>query len=293
MAICTLCPRRCGRDRAVEAGYCGAPAGAGFLIGRAAPHFWEEPCISGTKGSGAVFFAGCTLRCGYCQNYELSRGKEGVRVDAARLVEILFELKEKGVHNINLVTADPYAAELAPLLRSVKDELRLPVVFNCSGYESEEMLALLDGLVDVYLPDWKYADPELAAALSGAADYPAVAGRALSLMFSQVGRPVFDQKGLLKKGLLVRHLLLPGHRSDSLRAIGLLRERFLPEDILFSLMSQYTPNGRSGPARRLTRFEYESVAAFVKKCGFSGYFQDFSSQNASFTPAFDGEGVTK
>ena len=293
MAICTLCPRRCGRDRAVEAGFCGAPAGEGFFIGRAAPHFWEEPCISGARGSGAVFFAGCTLRCGYCQNYELSRGKKGVWVESDRLIEILFELKAEGVHNINLVTADPYVAKLAPLLRSVKAELGLPIVFNCSGYESEEMLTLLDGLVDVYLTDWKYADPALAAALSGAADYPAVAGRALPLMFSQVGRPVLDENGLLKRGLLVRHLVLPGHRADSLQAIGQLREHFLPEDILLSLMSQYTPNGRSGPTRRLTRFEYESVAAFVRECGFSGYFQDFSSQNASFTPAFDGEGVTK
>ncbi len=292
MAVCTLCPRRCGRDREKERGLCGA--GDALLLARAAPHFWEEPCLSGTRGSGALFFSGCTLRCAYCQNYEISRAQKGFAVSDDRFIEILFALKEKGVHNINLVTADPYVARLAPLLKKVKKELALPVVFNGSGYESEEMLTLLDGAVDVYLPDCKYADAGLAKRLSGAPDYPDVVRKALRRMYEQVGKPRFDKEGILQKGVLVRHLVLPGCRADSLAVLALLGKLFRKDEILLSLMSQFTPNGRAGgPSRRLTRFEYESVAAYAKTLGFDGYFQDFSSQSAQYTPSFEGEGVTE
>lgn len=289
---CTLCPRRCGRDRTAGKGACGADEV--LRIARAAPHFWEEPCLSGSGGSGAVFFSGCTLRCTYCQNIEISRGEVGLAVSDERFVEILFELKAKGVHNINLVTADPYAARIAPLLKSVKKELALPIVFNGSGYESEEMLSLLDGVVDIYLPDFKYADPAAAAALSHAPDYTEVAKRALPIMFSQVGKPLLDKDGMLKRGVMVRHLVLPGYRSNSLKVLRLLDAMFEKDEILLSLMSQFTPNGREGTiSRRLTSFEYETVARLAEELGFEGYFQAFSSQKREFTPAFDGEGVTK
>lgn len=289
---CTLCPRRCGADREKTGGVCGADNR--IKIARAAPHFWEEPCISGQKGSGAVFFSGCTLRCVYCQNYEISSGGKGDFVSEEGLVSILFSLKEQGVHNINLVTPDQYLALLAPILRRVKQELALPIVINCSGYESREMLALLDGVADVYLVDHKYADDALAKRLSGVSDYVKTVTEALSVMFSQVGRPCFSADGMLEKGMIIRHLVLPGERKNSLAVLDGIKALFSPDDFLLSLMSQYTPNGQEGaPTRALTRFEYQSVAARAESYGFQGYFQAFSSQSSAYTPPFDGKGVTK
>ena len=292
MAGCTLCPRRCGANRQINVGACGADHR--IKIARAAAHFWEEPCISGKNGSGAVFFSGCTLRCVYCQNYEISSGGKGEFVSEEEFVSILFSLKKEGVHNINLVTPDQYLSVLAPILRRVKNELALPIVINCSGYESREMLALLDGVADVYLLDYKYADDALAKRLSGVSDYVKTVKEALPEMLSQVGRPRFSEDGMLEKGVILRHLVLPGERKNSLGVLDSVNEIFSADDFLLSLMSQYTPNGKEGaPTRTLTRFEYQSVASRAEEYGFQGYFQAFSSQNQAFTPPFDGKGVTK
>ena len=292
MAGCTLCPRRCGADRQQYIGICGADDR--IKIARAAPHFWEEPCISGQNGSGAVFFSGCTLRCVYCQNYEISSGGKGEFVSREEFVSILFSLKEQGVHNINLVTPDQFLAIVAPILKDIKQELSLPIVINCSGYESREMLALLDGVADIYLVDYKYADDALAGRLSGVSDYVKTVTEALPVMFSQVGRPVFSEDGMLERGIILRHLVLPGERKNSLAVLDSVNAIFSADDFLLSLMSQYTPNGKEGaPSRTLTRFEYGSVAARAEEYGFQGYFQAFSSQNQAFTPPFDGKGVTK
>ncbi len=289
---CTLCPRRCGADRSRQKGSCGADNRV--RIARCAPHFWEEPCISGTRGSGAVFFSGCSLRCVFCQNREISSGGKGEEVTLERFRSLLFALKKEGVHNINLVTADHFVHLIAPVLRKVKDELALPIVFNCSGYESEEMLSLLDGIVDIYLADYKYADNALGRRFSAVSDYADTARRALPSMLHQVGRPILDEEGVMQKGLIVRHLVLPGERKDSLAVLDSLASLFSPEDFLLSLMSQYTPNGNEGaPTRRLTRFEYQSVSEYAEKKGFFGFFQGFSSQSDSYTPDFDGKGVTK
>ncbi|MBQ2735232.1 MAG: radical SAM protein [Clostridia bacterium] len=292
MEKCTLCPRKCGTDRRKSKGVCGGSSR--LKIARAMPHFWEEPCISGERGSGAIFFSGCTLRCSYCQNYEISSGNRGRVISQKRFEEILFELKEKGVHNINLVTADHYVEIIAPILARVKGELGLPIVFNCSGYESEEMLALLDGIVDIYLADYKYADNSLGLRFSRVPDYADVAKKALKIMHRQVGDPVFDEKGMLLRGLVVRHLVLPFERKNSLAVIESLGEMFSPHEFILSLMSQYTPNGRpDAPSRPLVRFEYQSVMALAQNKAMNGYFQAFSSQSLSFLPKFDGEGVTK
>lgn len=292
MAKCTLCPRRCGADRNQYIGACGADER--IKIARAAAHFWEEPCISGKNGSGAIFFSNCTLRCVYCQNHEISSGGKGDFVSEAELVSILFSLKYEGVHNINLVTPDQYLSVLAPILRRVKRELALPIVINCSGYESREMLSLLDGIADVYLVDYKYADDTLAERLSGVSNYVKTVRDALPEMFAQVGKPKFSSDGMLEKGMIVRHLVLPGERKNSLAVLDSINDIFSKDDFLLSLMSQYTPNGNEGaPARTLTRFEYQSVADRAELYGFQGYFQAFSSQNQAFTPPFDGKGVTK
>ena len=289
---CHLCPRSCGADRNAETGVCGADNT--IRIAKVMPHFWEEPCVSGTRGSGAVFFSCCTLRCVYCQNRTISSGKFGIPVSQNRLAEIFSELRGMNVHNINLVSADQYAALIAPVLRKVRKNIDIPVVFNCSGYESKEMLDILDGLVDVYLPDFKYSDSGTAAVYSDAPDYPGVALSAIGRMLDSVGKPRFDSDGMLSKGVIVRHLVLPGHRKNSLRVIESLCSAFSPDDFIFSLMSQYTPNGdERAPSRRITHFEYESVANKAISYGLKGYFQQFSSADASYTPEFDGRGVLK
>lgn len=292
---CTLCPRRCGADRTVRLGFCGA--GDAIRIARAMAHHWEEPCISGKNGSGAIFFSGCTLKCVYCQNTLISHGRFGADISDERFAEICFELKAKGVHNLNLVTPDAYIERIAPILRSIKCKLALPIVVNCSGYLSERQLSLLDGVADVYLPDFKYADSELSRSLSSAADYPEVAERAIVEMVRQTGRPVLDGEGMLLKGTLVRHLVLPGYRKNSLAVLDRLAERFGRDEILLSLMAQYTPTSEGindgSLNRRLTAFEYRSVADKLAELGFDGYLQERTSAQSSYTPSFGLEGVEK
>ena len=240
MSPCSLCPRRCGADRAAgQTGFCGAPETP--VVARAAPHFGEEPCISGTRGSGAVFFAGCNLRCVFCQNYALSRNQLGREITVHRLRDIFLELRDQGVHNINLVTPSHDARAIAQALDGL--ELGVPVVWNSSGYESVETLRMLEGLVQIYLPDLKYADAALAARYSAAPDYPETARAAILEMFRQTGPFRMDGDGLLQSGVLIRHLILPEQGDNSRRVIDWVSDTFEPGDVLFSLMSQYTPMG--------------------------------------------------
>lgn len=287
---CRICPRRCGADRTVSPGYCGAEAEP--KIARAALHYWEEPCISGKNGSGTVFFSGCNLGCVYCQNREISRGGVGKTVTVSRLAGIFRELEEKGAHNINLVTPTHFAPSIIEALDLYRP--KIPIVYNCGGYESAEALAALKGYVDIYLTDLKYFSPELSQKYSGAADYFPVAIAAAKAMIEQVGPPKIED-GLMKSGVIIRHLSLPSHRRDSIAVMDALAE--LPEgSFLLSLMSQYTPNGAltGFPEinRRVTTFEYRSAVDRAVELGLvNGYTQDRRSAKEEYTPPFDLEGV--
>ena len=289
--FCTLCPRACGANRETGAGLCGASKN--MKVARAALHFWEEPCISGKNGSGTVFFSGCPLRCVFCQNEKISREGYGKEISGQRLVEICFALKAQGAHNINLVTPMHFAPMIREALLPVKKDLGLPIVVNTGGYDSPEQLAAFDGLADIYLPDCKYFSPELARQYSSAPDYPEVCFLALSEMYRQVGPPVFDGAGLLKRGMIVRHLILPGQRADSIAVLHALAAMFRPGQILLSLMSQFSPRlGAVGDlARRITTFERDTVVDTARSLGFEGYFQDRASACDEFIPEFDLTGV--
>lgn len=287
---CMQCPRRCGAVRKDgNLGFCGVPWE--FRIARVAEHFWEEPSISGKRGSGTIFFAGCNLRCVYCQNREVSRALLGRTVTADALAALMFRLRDEGAHNINLVTPTHYAIQLAAVLERVKPRLGIPVVYNCGGYESAETLRVLNGLVDIYLPDFKYFSEELAAAYSGAADYFSVAREALREMLLQTGKPQSDEAGILQRGTVVRHLVLPGQRRDSIALLQALAKEFGTDRFLLSLMSQYTPEFAADCPdralhRRVTSFEYDTVCKEAERLGFDGYFQTRASANACYTPDF-------
>ena len=282
--VCTLCPRRCGADRASGNGYCGA--GEGILLAKAMLHLWEEPALG--KKSGAIFFGGCPLHCIFCQNYKISSGERGKIVSPGELSALCRDLRAQGADNLDLVTPMHFAPLIAPAVASVKGELGLPVIVNTGGYDSAEQIACFAGVADIYLPDYKTADPALAKEICRAPDYPAVAERAIAQMLAQVGRPVFGEDGFLKKGVIVRHLVLPGHRAESVAALRRLRELFAPEEILLSLMSQYTPiPGMPKPFdRRVTSFEYESVLEEADRLGFDGFCQERSSAKEEYTPEF-------
>ena len=293
MPSCTLCPRKCGANRECAPGYCGADGTV--RVARAAPHYWEEPFLSGKNGSGTVFFTGCQLRCVYCQNREISRGKAGKSVTVRQLADIFLALQERAVHNINLVTPDPYLPQIAEALRLAKGKgLVLPVVMNCSGYETVEMLRGMERLIDVYLPDFKYASPLMAKKYSAAADYPQVVKAALAEMVRQQPRIRKNRQGMLLAGVAVRHLLLPGHVSDSKRILAYLHQTY-GERISISIMSQFTPIGlETVPElnRRVTEEEYEDLIDFARKLGIRrAFIQEGSAASESFIPPFDGEGV--
>lgn len=292
---CRLCPRACGADRAAgEEGLCGA--GKEIRIARAALHFWEEPCISGTKGSGAVFFSGCPLRCVYCQNREISRGLAGASVSVERLAEIFMELQEQQANNINLVTAGHYLPQVREALLLAKGRgLSVPVVYNTSSYEKPEALRMLEGLADIYLPDLKYLDPDLAGNYSKALDYPERAMEAIQEMVRQVPEPEFDSRGIMKKGVIVRHLLLPGHVREGKRIVRYLHETY-GNRIYISLMNQYTPTEAvktdSLLGRKATKREYERLLNYAMETGVEqGFFQEGDTARESFIPPFDLEGV--
>lgn len=293
MSQCNLCPRRCGVDRSAgQIGFCGAPEAP--VVARAAPHFGEEPCISGTRGSGAVFFAGCNLRCVFCQNYALSRNGLGKEITVSRLQDIFKELRDQGVHNINLVTPGHYARAIVQALDGL--ELGIPVVWNSSGYESVETLRMLEGLVQIYLPDLKYADAALAARYSATADYPAVAKAAILEMFRQTGPFCMDEEGMLQSGVLIRHLILPKQADNSRRVIDWVSDTFEPGEILFSLMSQYTPMGELAvyPELRHTVSPALNDAIYTHLLNSrieDGFYQDLEAATGELIPKFDGTGV--
>lgn len=292
---CRLCPHECGVDRAAgQRGRCGV--GAEILVARAAPHMWEEPCISGERGAGAVFFGGCSLGCVFCQNRTLSHDGYGAVVSETRLGEIMLELQERGVHDIDLVTPTHFADAIARVLERVRPQLHIPVIYNCGGYERVETLRRLEGLVDVYLPDLKYASGEPALRYSGAADYPERAMEALCEMHRQCGAVRFGEDGIIKRGVIVRHLVLPGCRHDSIALLRRLAEALPPDDIRLSLMRQYTPDfvdRKRYPelGRRLTGFEYTSVLEVAEQLGLRGYCQQSGSVGTEYTPIFDLTGV--
>lgn len=289
-APCNQCPRRCGALREVgETGVCGVTAD--YTVSRIALHPWEEPPISGTRGSGTVFFAGCNLRCVFCQNRTISREGVGSVISEDDLIRRMLTLQEEGAHNINLVTPTHYTAALAGLLEKIKPRLHIPVVWNSGGYESVESLRMLEGLVDVYLPDFKYMSPELAAAYSAAPDYPTVATEAVREMYRQTGKITFDGEGLVTKGVIVRHLVLPGCRKDSIAVLRHLADILPVADIRVSVMRQYTPDfamdcPHKNLHRRVTEFEYDSVLTQADELGIVGYRQGKDAADKAFTPDF-------
>ncbi len=290
MPGCMLCPRKCGVDRAEgKLGAC--HTGADILVARAAPHRFEEPPISGENGSGTIFFAGCSLGCIFCQNKEISRGNAGKPTTEKELEALCLSLAETGVHNLNFVTGTHYTDRIANVLSRIKPSLKIPVVWNSSGYECPETLRLLEGLVDIYLPDYKYHSAAHAGALSGAPDYPEVATAALREMYRQVGAISYGDDGMLKGGVVVRHLVLPGLRDDTAAALKSLAKTLPVSDILLSLMRQYTPDfaPRTAPKhllRRVTSFEYDTALALAQELGFEGFTQGKDAASTAFTPDF-------
>lgn len=288
---CTLCPRNCGAERGPDrpGGVCGMPLSP--VVARAMLHQWEEPCLTGERGAGAVFFSGCSLRCAYCQNRPISQGGFGKQIPVSRLREIFRELIAQGAACLDLVT--PTHFTLAVLEALGGEPWPVPVVWNCGGYEKMETLRLLEGKVQIYLPDLKYALPGPAGKYSAAEDYFDRVAPAILEMFRQTG-PCRLENGLLKSGVLIRHLLLPGELENTRRCIDWVSRTFRPGDVLFSLMSQYTPQpGASGVlSRRVTRAEYRSALEYMENCGITGgYTQERTSAKEEYTPDFDLSGL--
>ena len=292
---CHLCPRACGVNRtAGNVGYC--KAGKEIKIARAALHFWEEPPISGENGSGTVFFSYCNMGCVFCQNYGISHEHHGRTVTEGELAEIFIDLQKKGANNINLVTPTHYVPHIIKALDAVKG-LDIPIVYNCGGYESVDTLKMLDGYIDIYLPDFKYADSVLAKKYSKAEDYPIHAKRAIDEMVRQVGSCEFDENGMMKRGIIVRHLVLPSYTDNSKRVIKYLYNTY-GDDIYMSIMNQYTPleSVLKYPEinRKVTESEYDEVLDFAVEIGVENAFvQEGGTVSESFIPLFDGEGVVK
>lgn len=286
----------CGADRRSQTGFCGA--GDKIRIARAALHHWEEPCISGTRGSGAVFFSGCTLKCVFCQNYTLSHENFGKEITVNRLSEIFLELQAQDAHNINLVTATHYLPSVREALRLAKPDLKIPVVFNCGGYERVETLREYSDCIDIYLPDLKYWSSSLSGKYSAAENYFNAASKAIPEMIRLTGGLTWDSENpsLLKKGVIIRHMVLPGAKEDSLRLLRWMHDTLPPGTFLLSLMSQYTPFYKSScyPEinRRITTYEYEKVLDEAIRLGLvNGYMQEKSSAKEEYTPPFDLSGV--
>ncbi|MBQ7926573.1 MAG: radical SAM protein [Lachnospiraceae bacterium] len=293
---CRLCPRNCGVNRTKDmSGYCGQPAA--ITAARAALHPWEEPVISGTGGSGTIFFSGCNLKCIFCQNRSIALGQTGRQISTERLAEICLELQTKGAHNINLVTAGHFIPHIIKALEAARLQgLSIPIVYNTGSYEYADTLRMLEGLVDIYLPDLKYYSSALSSSFSNAPDYFSVATVAISEMFRQVGAPRLNEDtGLLEKGLIVRHLLLPGQTKDSKKILRYLHETY-GDQIYISIMNQYTPLKQVADhpilSCQVTSAEYERVLDFADRIGIRlGFFQEGGTVSESFIPAFDGEGL--
>lgn len=300
---CLLCPRSCGVNRYVQTGFCGSPPH--IKAARAALHLWEEPCISGINGSGAVFFGGCTLHCCYCQNYQISMEGLGQDLTPKRLSEICLSLQEQNAHNINLVTASQYLPSVIEALDLAGDRLHIPVVYNCGGYETLETVRALSPYVDIWLPDLKYYDSSLSKRCSAAQDYFTIASPAIAEMIRLAGPPVMEtyedkEQGrsclLMKRGVLIRHMVLPGQKEDSIRLLFWLRSQLPENGFLLSLLSQYTPFYKAREHkelnRRITTYEYNKVLVTAVRLGLTnGYRQEKSSAREEYTPPFDLEGL--
>lgn len=293
---CTLCPRMCGVNRTETLGFC--RAGAAVKVARAALHPWEEPCISGRNGSGTVFFSGCTLKCIFCQNYTLSHENFGKEITVKRLSEIFLELQSQGAHNINLVTATQYLPSIKEALDMIKGRLAIPVVYNCGGYERLETLQEYSGYIDIYLPDLKYYDSNLSQKYSAAKDYFSKASAAITEMIRLTGGLTWnpDSPSLLKKGVIIRHMVLPGAREDSIKLLHWMKDTLPENQYLLSIMSQYTPFYKSSMYpeinRRITTYEYQKVVDAAIELGLmNGYMQEKSSAKEEYTPPFDLSGV--
>lgn len=290
--ICNSCPRKCNINRDDALGFCKAPSD--YKLSRAALHFWEEPCISGKTGSGTVFFSGCNLRCVFCQNYEISHDANGIEISEDRLLEIFDELVEQGANNINIVNPSHYVKMLAETLK--KWDKKVPIVYNSSGYEDVESLKMLDGLVDIYLPDFKYSRSDKASRYSKASDYPSVALNAIAEMKKQVPDYAFNDDGIMQRGVIIRHLILPSNTNSSLEILDMINENF--NGTYLSLMAQYTPYGKlddySEINRKITKREYNKVVDYALDLGLENIFiQELSSADEGYIPSFDNTGVIK
>ena len=290
MKICTLCPRMCAVDRkSGERGICGQTTE--IKVARAALHFWEEPCISGEMGSGAVFFSGCALHCVFCQNENIANGTAGKVISTERLGEIFLELQEKCANNINLVTPGQFVPQIIKAVELARNQnLKIPIVYNTSSYENVDTIRSLEGIVDIYLPDFKYFDTALSAKYSHAPDYPAVAKAVIAEMVRQTGAAVFEngEDSLMKRGTIVRHLILPGQVENSLKVLDWIGETFAPGTVLVSLMRQYTPVGHQKPPldRRITDEEYDAVLSWMFLNDLEGFTQEAEAADAGFVPDF-------
>ncbi len=300
MSVCNICPRKCNIDREDgKRGFCNSPAS--LSVAKIMLHKWEEPCICYGAGSGTVFFSGCNLGCIYCQNRRISRGGCGDQISEYELEKEILSLVERGASCIEFVTPTHFAEKLVGLLSRIKNDLPVPTVYNSGGYESVETLKCLEGLIDIYMPDLKYFSPELSEKYSHAADYPRVALAALAEMLRQTGAPEFfaDSPERLKSGIILRHLILPSHRADSIKVLEAVSENIGAKNVILSLMGQYTPDfyieyekehgereDCKSLRRRLTSFEYKSVLQAAERLGFAGYMQDISSASTRFTPEF-------
>ncbi len=289
--LCNICPRKCGVDRSRQKGFCGM--NDKIKIARAELHFWEEPCISGEKGSGTVFFSGCPLKCVYCQNREISAEGFGKEISTERLAEIFRELEDKGAHNINLVTPTHYSEQILKAFEIYRP--KIPVVYNCSGYEDVETLRKFRGIVDIYLTDIKYFDSEVSEKYSKAENYFAVASEAVKEMISQQSENMFDENGIMQKGVIIRHLVLPLNLTQTKKILQWIREN-LPDNVIISLMSQYVPLGDACKYkeinRKLTTREYEKALDMFEEFGFeNGFMQELSSSKEEFIPPFNLQGV--
>lgn len=288
---CTLCPRQCGVNRAAgQLGFCQMPGQ--LRAARAALHYWEEPVISGSYGSGAIFFSGCTLRCAFCQNGVISQENFGKAISTQQLREAMERLIDEGCQNINLVTPTQFLPSILPAL---SPRLPVPIVYNCGGYESVQTLRELEGYIDIYLPDFKYSDPKLAKMLSRAGDYPQIAADAIREMYRQTGGVQIEDEQMLR-GVLIRHLVLPGCIDNSLGVLDWIADTFPKKDVLVSLMSQYVPMGRAKKLppfdRRITQQEYDAVLSYLYFLELDhGYTQDFTAASADYIPSFDLEGL--
>lgn len=296
---CHLCPRNCHADRTRSKGYCGSAAK--MRAARAALHQWEEPCISGSRGSGTVFFCGCTLRCCFCQNHTISQQNAGKEVNSRQLADIFLRLQQEGAHNINLVTATQYLPQVLPALDLVRHRLHIPVVYNCGGYERVEVVRALQDYIDIWLPDLKYYDSGLSERYSQASDYFSVASQAVSQMIAQTGAPVFHTESgssipIMDRGVIIRHLVLPGQKEDSVRLLDWMAGSLPKNQYLISLMSQYTPFYKSHQYpelnRRVTSYEYQKVVNAALALGLEqGFVQQKSSAREEYTPSFDLTGL--